>query len=195
MSKEILADRKQMLSKYASNNTEITVECIPAGPISIETEYEEFEAGIHILDRARTVAEDGFDCMIIYCSSDPAVRAARELTSVPVIGPGYISMMIGQELGDQYSIITPLEEMININNVNIGDKVDETYKVLLKEGEKCVLEDGAHVIVLACLGLAGLGERLQKDLHIPVIDPAAVSIKYAELLYNLGLNYSSLSYK
>lgn len=70
MSKEILADRKQMLSKYASNNTEITVECIPAGPISIETEYEEFEAGIHILDRARTVAEDGFDCMIIYCSSD-----------------------------------------------------------------------------------------------------------------------------
>ena len=28
MSKEILADRKQMLSKYASNNTEITVECI-----------------------------------------------------------------------------------------------------------------------------------------------------------------------
>lgn len=70
-----------------------------------------------------------------------------------------------------------------------------TYKVLLKEGEKCVLEDGAHVIVLACLGLAGLGERLQKDLHIPVIDPAAVSIKYAELLYNLGLNYSSLSYK
>lgn len=48
MSKEILADRKQMLSKYASNNTEITVECIPAGPISIETEYEEFEAGIHI---------------------------------------------------------------------------------------------------------------------------------------------------
>ena len=65
----------------------------------------------------------------------------------------------------------------------------------MKEGEKCVLEDGAHVIVLACLGLAGLGERLQKDLHIPVIDPAAVSIKYAELLYNLGLNYSSLSYK
>ena len=218
MSKEILADRKQMLSKYASNNTEITVECIPAGPISIETEYEEFEAGIHILDRARTVAEDGFDCMIIYCSSDPAVRAARELTSVPVIGPGYISMMIGQELGDQYSIITPLEEMININNVklrgygfdptkcksirsldinvdNLREKIDETYKVLLKEGEKCVLEDGAHVIVLACLGLAGLGERLQKDLHIPVIDPAAVSIKYAALLYNLGLNYSSLSYK
>ncbi len=57
--------------------------------------------------------------MIIYCSSDPAVRAARELTSVPVIGPGYISMMVGQELGDQYSIITPLEEMININNVKL----------------------------------------------------------------------------
>lgn len=32
-------------------------------------------------------------------------KAARELTSVPVIGPGYISMMVGQELGDQYSII------------------------------------------------------------------------------------------
>ena len=28
-------------------------------------------------------------------------------------------MMVGQELGDQYSIITPLEEMININNVKL----------------------------------------------------------------------------
>ena len=105
MSTMTLADRKQMLSKYADDNTEISVECIPAGPISIETEHEEFEAGIHILNRARTAAEDGFDCMIVYCSSDPAVRAARELTKIPVIGPGYISMMIGQELGDQYSII------------------------------------------------------------------------------------------
>lgn len=218
MSTMTLADRKQMLSKYADDNTEISVECIPAGPISIETEHEEFEAGIHILNRARTAAEDGFDCMIVYCSSDPAVRAARELAKIPVIGPGYISMMIGQELGDQYSIITPLKEMININNVklrgygfdptkcksirsldinvdNLRDAIDETYKALLREGEKCILEDGAHVIVLACLGLAGLGERLQADLHVPVIDPASVSIKYAELLYNLGLNYSSLSYE
>ncbi len=114
MSTMTLADRKQMLSKYADNNTEISVECIPAGPISIETEHEEFEARIHILNRARTAAEDGFDCMIVYCSSDPAVRAARELAKIPVIGPGYISLMIGQEVGDQYSIITPLKEMINI---------------------------------------------------------------------------------
>ena len=158
MSTMTLADRKQMLSKYADNNTEISVECIPAGPISIETEHEEFEAGIHILNRARTAAEDGFDCMIVYCSSDPAVRAARELAKIPVIGPGYISMMIGQELGDQYSIITPLKEMININNVklrgygfdptkcksirsldinvdNLRDAIDETYKALLREGE------------------------------------------------------------
>ena len=35
MSTMTLADRKQMLSKYADNNTEISVECIPAGPISI----------------------------------------------------------------------------------------------------------------------------------------------------------------
>ncbi len=83
MSTMTLADRKQMLSKYADNNTEISVECIPAGPISIETEHEEFEAGIHILNRARTAAEDGFDCMIVYCSSDPAVRAARELAKIP----------------------------------------------------------------------------------------------------------------
>ena len=199
MSTMTLADRKQMLSKYADDNTEISVECIPDGPISIETEHEEFEAGIHILNRARTAAEDGFDCMIVYCSSDPAVRAARELTKIPVIGPGYISMMIGQELGDQYSIITPLKEMININNVKLrGYGFDPTKCKSIRSldiNEKCILEDGAHVIVLACLGLAGLGERLQADLHIPVIDPASVSIKYAELLYNLGLNYSSLSYE
>ena len=56
-----LSDRKQMLSKYADNNTEISVECIPAGPISIETEHEEFEAGINILNKQRTPAQDGYD--------------------------------------------------------------------------------------------------------------------------------------
>ena len=84
---------------------------------------------------------------------------------------------------------------LDIEVDDLRDEIDKTYETLLREGRKCVEEDNAHVIVLACLGLAGLGERLQKDLNIPVIDPASVSIRYAELLYHLNLNYSRFSYK
>lgn len=218
MSRETLNEREAMLSEYASDSTIISVECIPEGPISIESEYEEIEAGIHILKRARTASNDGYDSMIVYCSSDPAVRAAREVSKIPVIAPGYISMMIAQDMGNQYSIITPLSEMVHLNDVKmrsygfdptkcksirsldievdeLRDEIDKTYETLLREGRKCVEEDNAHVIVLACLGFAGLGERLQQDLNIPVIDPASVSIRYAELLYHLNLNYSRFSYK
>ena len=217
MDEQTLHDRKLMLESYASPGTEITVECIPAGPESVETEWEEIEAGYYVLQRVKKVQTEDYQAIIVYCADDPAVRAARELSHIPVIGPGSVSLMLAQDLGNKYSIIVPLEDTVPSTEmrirrflfdgtrccsirsipmpvISLRDDLEQTYKVLLEVGKKCVEEDGAHVLVLACLGMAGLGERLQEALGVPVIDPAPASVRYAELLHYAGLQYSRLSY-
>ncbi len=217
MSGEELKDRKEMLQAFASDSTEIWVECIPGGPKSIESEYEEAAAGRYILERIGKIPGERFQSVIIYCSSDPALSAAREISPVPVIGPGHASLMIAQDLGDQYSVLTVLEETValferkirqfqfdptrcrSVRSIGIPVSdlrvdLERTYQALLEAGKICVGKDRAHCIVLACLGMAGLGERLQKDLGVPVLDPAPVSIRYAELLHNAVSGYSRVSY-
>lgn len=217
MTGETLEKRRKMLQGYASPETRVTVECIPGGPESIESETEEFTAGIYILKRAETLSASGFDSMIVYCFSDPAVHAARELSDVPVIGPGYVTLMIAQEIADRYSVLTVLDETVSLNERKIRgngmdmsrcasvrsidipvsdlrEDLEATYEALKTSASECMKEDGAHCIVLACLGMAGLGERLQKELGIPVLDPAPVSVRYAELLNQSKLTYSRLSY-
>ena len=44
------------------------------------------------------------------------------------------------------------------------------------------------------LGMAGMWDRITNELKIPVIDPAPVAIKYAEMLAGLGICYSRKAY-
>lgn len=217
MDEKTLGEREKMLKKYAVSDTEISVDCIPYGPESIESNYDEILAGKYILDGVIKAEEDGFDAIIVYCGDDPAVSAARELVNIPVIGPGKISMLLANDLAFKFSILTVLDStipqneelvrrfglditrLVSIRSINIPvsdvrNDMDRTFKALLREGKKAVEEDGAHALILSCLGMAGMGEKLQKALNVPVIDPAFVAVKYAEMLVTLGLRHSKKSY-
>lgn len=218
MSQEKLNARITKLTGFAmKKDTEVSVECIDGGPETIESVYDEVLAGPHILTKAIKAEKDGFDAIITYCGSDPAITAIREVVRIPVIGPGRTTMMVALDLGHRFSILTVLESTIagnteavrergfdptrlasvrsiNIPVANMQDNIDVTMGALVKTGKKCIEEDGAHCLVLSCLGMAGLGERLQKELGVPVLDPAPLSIRYAELLVSSGLSQSTLSY-
>lgn len=217
MTANALQSRQEMLSLYSSRDTEIVVECISGGPKSIESRYEEVIAGRYILERIIKAEQEGFNIVVIYCASDPVVQAAREISSIPIIAPGYTSIMIAQDLGYRYSIITVLDEMIVQNEekvramgfdptrcisvrsldipvLQLREDMDKTYRALVTTCRKCIEEDGAHCIVLACMGMSGLGTRLQEELGIPVLDPAMIAIQYAELIYHCNLVYSKHSY-
>lgn len=217
MSRETLNEREVMLKRFARPDTEISVDCISTGPESIESCYDEVLAGPEIVRRAVEAERQAFDAVVVYCFSDPAVEAARELVSVPVIGPGEASILSALALGQRFSIVTVLEETIprnvahahrlgvppwrlaSVRSVGIPvsrlrDDLDQTYNMLLPVARRCRDEDGAHIIVLACLGMAGLGERLQEELGLPVVDPAFVAIAWAEWLVALGLRHSQRTY-
>lgn len=217
MDKQTLRQREEMLSMYAMQSTEISVDCIDEGPVSIETSYDELLAGKPLLDKIVQAEKEKFNAIVVYCGSDPCIEAAREMVDIPVIGAGKVSFLLANDLAHRFSILTVLGETIardtehyrslglditrlasiksvDIPVVNMREDLYRTLDVLERIGEKCIEEDGAHALVLSCMGMAGLGIPLQKKLGVPVIDPAHLSIKYAELLIGLGLNYSRKSY-
>ncbi len=217
MKPETLRAREVMLKQYAMPDTVISADCIDRGPESIESNYDEVLASVYILESIKKAEADGFDVVIIYCGSDPAIEAARELVNIPVIGPGRISMMMAQELAYKFSIITAVESsisrdeehfrkmgfdptrLVSVRSLDIPvsrirNDMEYTYQAIIKAGRKAIEEDGAHGLVLKCLGTAGLGRRVQEELGVPVIDPAFLAVKYAELIAGLGLVYSKKSY-
>lgn len=217
MPRSTLNEREAMLSEYAAEGTLIAVDCINEGPESIESSYDEILASVPLLKKITQAEKDGFDGAIIYCGSDPAIDAAREIVDIPVIGPGKISFLIANDIGFKFSILTVLDETIakdeehyrkmgmdvtrlvsvrsiNIPVANVRDNMEETLNALERVGKMCVEEDDAHCLVLSCLGMAGMGKPLSKRLGVPVIDPALLAVKYMEMIISLGLNYSRRSY-
>lgn len=217
MSPSVLKDRERMLKTVARADTEISVDCIAAGPESIESYYDELMASRYILEKVKAAEEDGFDAIVIYCTSDPAVDAAREIVNIPVIGPGEAVVHLATMLGHRFSYLTVLEEtvpaseerirsskvdrscLVSVRKLGIPvsrlrDDLEETKRAVIREGRKAVEEDGAQVIILGCMGLAGLGKEVQAEIGVPVIDPAFVSINMAELLIHSNLAHSKLAY-
>ena len=62
----------------------------------------------------------------------------------------------------------------------------------IEEGRKAIREDGAHVLVPGCMSMAFLGvaAEAQAELAVPVLNPAAVALKLAELYVGSGLTHS-----
>jgi allantoin racemase len=69
-----------------------------------------------------------------------------------------------------------------------------TVRAICAAGKAAVEQDGAQALVLGCLGMAGMAAQVQEELGVPVIDPAQVAIRYAELIVGAGLTHSLISY-
>jgi allantoin racemase len=205
---------------YASGETEIHVSHLDKGTASIESHYDEVLAGPDILKKTQEAEQQGYDGVIIDCFGDPAVKAAREIVDIPVLGGFESAIHLAMLLAQKFSIVTVLphvlpmlEDLINMSgtgiklaslryiNMPVLDLQDsEKLKTaLLKEMVEAVEKDGAHALILGCTGMMGLAAELYKELKnkgydVPVIDPAAASMKMMELLVSLNLKPSKLTY-
>jgi allantoin racemase len=218
--KEFIGPTRKEAEKFASEGTEIDVECIEHGMPSIESAYDEMVNGWEILRVAQKAEKEGFDGVFISCMGDPALDAAREILNIPVVGPARASMAYAAELAHRFSIVTvlenvvPLEEnlaellgvreklasvrYVNIPVLELEDK-NKLVSALVEESLKAIKEDRAQAIVLGCTGMLGVSDSLssflkEKGYDIPVIYPVAVAIKYLETLVSLGLKQSKKSY-
>lgn len=189
LSEEQIEERLRYLRSLAEGGTEIDAVQAERGPQAIESEVDAIEAGPEILRLVRNAERDGCDAVIIWCAGDPALKAARELVDIPVIGPGEAMRTLASMMGTKPCRITP-----EIPVLEMRRDLDNTIKRVREMIEDKIRRGEGDAFYLGCLALWGLGRRLREEFNLPVIDGAEASIKLAEIAVKLGLHHSRLAY-
>lgn len=212
-SQDEYSERIKRLAGLCSE-TEVDRVRIEKGPPSIESRYDDALATPDVL---RLIKEaEGVDGIVVNCFCDPGVKAGREITDIPVIGPCLASMLVASSICDRFSILTVLKEVTpaieeNARMYGLQEKIasirdiempvldlhkDEemTLTALVKQGRKAIDEDGAQALILGCTGMTGMAKKLSKELGVHVLDPLPTAVKLVETLASLRLTQSKLTY-
>jgi len=215
-----VATRPQYVAA-ARPDAEISVVGLDRGPASLESDYEDALAVPDILAKVRDAEAEGMNAVIIDCMADPGLSPARELASIPVVGPAQAAMHLAAILAHRFSVITVLERDIplidrlarlyglesklasarpvNIPVLELGKDRERLVEALAEQSVRAVTEDGAHIIVFGCTGMRGLARQVEQALAergypVPVIDPGLAALKLAEGLVDVGLSHSKRTY-
>ena len=201
--------------KLKRPETSIEIVHLKQGPEAIQSEYDEANATPFILQEVTRSAQTHDDAIIIYCFSDPALSAAREISTIPVLGIGESSQLFAMGLADRIGILATVDQTMpkirrklgargfssrfpSIRALNIPVLDYQNHKKVLKKALEVaapmVKLDGVEALILGCGSLLQIRGRLQKALAIPVIVPGEVALKHAEMLLELGLSQSKKSY-
>jgi allantoin racemase len=204
-----------------SDELKITQSLIEMGPASIECEFDEALAVPGVVVEAIKAERAGADAIIIDCMGDPGLKAAREVVSIPVLGPADASMHLAAMLAHRFSVVTVLESVVpmieNLAKVyGVSEKLASVRVIdipvleleaaperltseLSQASLAAVEEDGAHAIVLGCTGFLGCAEAVDaalkaKGYDLPVIDPIPATVCVAAAVVRAGLRHSKRTY-
>ena len=213
-----VARRRDFLRQRAALGVEVDVRSLAEGPASIESSWEAALVVPALCESVVRAQAEGFSAIIVGCFSDPGVDALRELTSVPVIGPGAAAMHLAAQLGTRFTILSPLEtapgrgherlrglaldgklasiRAVNMPVLDLARCREAALDRLEDVGRAALRDDGADSLVLGCMsmGFSGITEDLQKRLDIPVVNPVTAALKTAEAVVAMGLSHSKLAY-
>ncbi len=210
-SKEWLPKDRAYFGAIADEGTEVEVVSLAKGPKTIESFHDVVYAGPGIL---RVIADQQgrVDAFMINCCSDPGLHAAREITDKVVLGPTETSMSVALQLGFRFSYISTsrksagrvhlqaiqlglesrLASVVNVD-ITVGEleqDPEKTVRAVVDAAKKAIERDGAEVIMLGCTTMASLADRMRERLDVPLIEPASVTFKTAELFVRMGLKHS-----
>jgi allantoin racemase len=210
--------RRDYLRQRAALGVEVEVRSLCEGPASIESAWEAALVVPALCEGVVRAQAEGFSAVIIGCFTDPGLEALRELTSIPVIGPGAASIHIAAQLGTRFSILSSLgapsgrghdwlrglaleTKMASFRGVNmpvleVARSRDAVLDRLEEAGRAALRDDGADSLVLGCMtmGFLGIADDLQRRLDVPVVNPVMAALKTAEAVVSMGLCHSKVAY-
>ncbi|HXV60012.1 MAG TPA: aspartate/glutamate racemase family protein [Vicinamibacteria bacterium] len=206
--------RRAFLERHASAGTDVEIWDTEEGPASIESMVEEHLAIPHALKAVARAEREGISAVILGCFGDPGLDAARELVSIPVIGPYESSLLVSLTLGHRTSVITVLDSVVpsleaiararglesrlasvrsvQVPVLDLAREREGALRAFVEEGRRAIREDRADVLVPGCMSMAflGIAESAQSDLRVPVLNPAVIALKLAELQVSAGITHS-----
>lgn len=196
----------------ASPGTQIVATQPDSGPRSIESHFDETVSAVGVLDEIIKGEHDCTDAYIIACFGDPALLAARELTTAPVLGIAEAAFHVASFISTKFSIVTTLgrtriiaEELLKrygfydqcakiraaeIPVLTLEHDPDAALRLIIEECRRAKEEDQIGAIVLGCGGMADLTEHISQEIQLPVIEGVSAAIKLAESLVGLRVRTS-----
>ena len=204
------------MQKYKDSDTLIEICHLETGAESIENAFDEAWCALPTLLEVIKAEKEGYDGVIIYCYGDPGLKAAREGVNIPVVAIGEASAHIASIIGRKFGIITagPPEagpylldnlkvyeldhKCVGVRSLGIpvmsliGTEQD-ALTALLRVGKEMV-EQGADVLILGCGSILGIADKASRELGVPIVLPAAASIKLCESLIAMGISQSKKGY-
>jgi allantoin racemase len=133
----------------------------------------------------------GFDAVYLACFGDPGLAALKEVSPVPVTGMAEASCIEAARQGRRFGIVTggalwkPMlsefvatlglsQQLAAIRTVApTGDQIagdpDAAVSLLAEACTACANDDSADIIILGGAALAGLAQRIQPRVTVPLL--------------------------
>ena len=198
--------------RAAAAGTRISATNPEAGPVSIESHFDEAISAVGVLDEIRRGDAQAVDAYVIACFGDPGLLAARELSAAPVIGIAEAAFHFAALISTRFSVVTTLGRTAIIaeqllHNYGFAQhcrrvRAAEIPVLELEHDSACALEriiaecrrakaeDGIGAIVLGCAGMAEHSAEIGAAVGLPIVDGVSAAVKLAESLVALGLRTS-----
>lgn len=216
MSDEMIQARIDVLREKAMPTTNFRVYKSRRGPGAIESRFDRQLAGNEVMRLSWQAQKDGCDAAMVWCAGDPAVDAAREIVTIPVIGTGEAGMLFAYHLAQNFCILTGDEDLaatsydvavrsglkdrlasirgIQMSVDQLRNNREAALEGLARVAREAVEKDGAHAFVFGCLALTGMGDELSARIGLPVVDAAHCAVSLAESLVKMNMTYSRRTY-
>lgn len=181
---------------------------LASGPPGVQSQLDVDSVTLPLVDMALALPGD-CAAVVIACFSDPGLFAVREAMwarrRVPVFGISECGVLTALTLGQRFGVIAILEtsiarhlrsygamgvldrlageRAIGLGVTELADR-ERTLERMVQVGRALVQEQGAHVLVMGCAGMAGFREALQQATGVPVVEPtqAAASMALGRVL-------------
>lgn len=210
--------REALLNSWAFQGTTVSVVDVPTGPASIESAYEEALCVPATIDLIMKCERDGFDAAIIGCFGDPGLEAARELATIPVVGPCESSLLLAAGLGHKFSVLTVFDSLIagqellahkagvaaklasvratGIPVLDLMKDFEFTKRRLIEVADVCVKQDRADSFLFGCMTMSflDLADEISAAVGAPAVNAGKAALKHAEMLVSMGLAHSKKAY-
>ena len=133
----------------------------------------------------------GFDAVYLACFGDPGLAALKEVSPVPVIGMAEAACIEAARDGKRFGIVTGgalwkpmLSEFVATLGLSpqlaairtvapTGDQIaadpDAALALLAEACTACARDDGAEIVILGGAALAGLAQRIQPRVTVPLL--------------------------
>lgn len=125
-SSERLNEIQEYLDMHTSPGYKVKVRYINYGGELPASEYHICISAPYIVEEILKCEQEGYDGVIVGCFGNLAVREAREVVKIPVVGPGEAACHVACLLGDKISIVTT-GSRIKHKNLKLSEKYHHQF--------------------------------------------------------------------